>query len=733
MKTCNYFLLLIIVVFLRSVPATEPFAEQQNWNSRSTQLRRQMVEILTLPVERIPLDAVTHRTQSANGYTIESITFVSEPNSRITALLYLPEPLDGPVPAVIVACGHGGSKSCFYAQYAGQLYAQLGFACLIPDTIGEEEREKDGRPGARGHDLYYLGDKNPEFVKTKLKRSVLGKIIWDLIRGIDYLETRPEIDKTRIGITGYSLGGATAGCVAIVDQRVKASVLCGWNFAERYTRVGKYCTRLPYIEFDKIMKFDEMTALLAPHAKTLFMCGTKDAVIDPGEDGAAVVRELHTNITGAKAILDRAGINGIIETDLTPGAGHRPFLLSHRAVSWMQQHLMTPQMRKPIPVGTISFGEWVDSQGQQIEELYNTERNERGLKAVACGAVYREPKVLACFPECIKPDPVYTMQGWVDTTVKAVMTETITHWMEPQKWVRDIDEPVISLGTDGAFDDMHIFAPCVSHEQGTYTMWYCGSRGGVEQRVFKLGYAESADGIHFTKANFAPVYEFGDGKHSVLTPTLLRNPDGSVLREDGQLRMWFAAADLSQTGALHTLHETTSGDGILWSSPSPPYLDNVYAPTIIKEYGAYRMWYTDVSVEPWSIRYAESSDGKSWTVNENPVLIIDQEWETGRLFYPTVLKLDGLYIMWYGSYWSEVNLNTALGCAVSKDGLAWKKNPNNPVFRPDPSRSWESHYTTSQSVIQLEDGSLRIWYASRKQPPHVNKYFAIGTAKWERK
>ncbi len=262
-------------------------------------------------------------------------------------------------------------------------------------------------------------------------------------------------------------------------------------------------------------------------------------------------------------------------------------------------------------------------------------------------------------------------------------------------------------------------------------MWYCGSQGGVAQRVFKLGYAESRDGIHFDKADFSPVYEFGDGKRSVLTPALLRNPDGSLLREDGNLRMWFAAADLTQPGALHTLHDTTSPDGIHWSPPSPAYLEKVYAPTIIKENDVYRMWYTDVSQEPWSIRYAQSEDGRNWNVSEKPVVVIDQEWEAGRLFYPVVVKIDGLYVMWYGSYWSEVNLNTALGCAVSRDGIVWKKNPDNPVFKPDPSRYWESHYTTSQSVLLLGDGSYRIWYASRKEPPHVNKYFAIGTATWE--
>jgi hypothetical protein len=95
-----------------------------------------------------------------------------------------------------------------------------------------------------------------------------------------------------------------------------------------------------------------------------------------------------------------------------------------------------------------------------------------------------------------------------------------------------------------------------------------------------------------------------------------------------------------------------------------------------------------------------------------------------------VLKAEGVYVMWYGSYWSAEENKTALGCAASIDGIRWFKNPHNPVFRPDPSRPWESHYTTSQSVMRLDDGSWRIWYATRKAPPFENKYFAIGTARW---
>ena len=91
-------------------------------------------------------------------------------------------------------------------------------------------------------------------------------------------------------------------------------------------------------------------------------------------------------------------------------------------------------------------------------------------------------------------------------------------------------------------------------------------------------------------------------------------------------------------------------------------------------------------------------------------------------------------MMWYGSYSVHAGgeMKTALGFAVSRDGLVWRKHPGNPVLGPDPSREWESHYTTSQTILPLPDGSWRIWYATRSRNLLLHKYFAIGTAVWRR-
>jgi hypothetical protein len=306
----------------------------------------------------------------------------------------------------------------------------------------------------------------------------------------------------------------------------------------------------------------------------------------------------------------------------------------------------------------------------------------------------------------------------------------LKRWFGPQSWQRDTQGPIISLGNEGEFDDRHIFAPAVAHEGGRYLLWYSGSRGTPGNRVFRLGLATSADGKRFEKHAGNPVLQFADGAHSVLTPALLRSTDGSALRENGKLRIWFSAARLGKSG-LHTLHQSRSDDGIHWDEPSAALQENVYCPTVLKSERGYEMWFSDVSRRPWVIRHAVSEDGDKWQVTPRPALVLSQAWEGEVLVYPTVIQVDGVYLMWYGSYDRAVRRETtAIGFAASLDGKIWHKHPDNPMFRPDPTRDWESNYVGSGCVMHLADGSFRYWYASRKQPPFLNLYFAINTAVW---
>ncbi len=312
-------------------------------------------------------------------------------------------------------------------------------------------------------------------------------------------------------------------------------------------------------------------------------------------------------------------------------------------------------------------------------------------------------------------------------------------WLTDQTWQRDVDGPVLSLGSPGEFDDTHIFAPTVARENGQYMMWYCGSRGFAhdlsptrtrDERVFSLGLATSDDGRQFVRHQ-GPVQQLATPRLSILTPTILRDSKGNVLREQEKMRMWFTSAGMGG-GQPHAVQQSISSDGIEWTDVSPIQISRAYAPSVVKTDGGYEMWYTQPGAYPWNIRHAKSSDGDSWTLTDKPVLEVSQPWEHDLQIYPCVLRVDGIYLMWYASYLQKNHETTGIGFAASTDGVNWHKHSGNPVLRPDPSRPWESHYVSSHSVMQLDDGSFRIWYASRKQPPFLNLYFALNTARWTR-
>jgi predicted GH43/DUF377 family glycosyl hydrolase len=316
--------------------------------------------------------------------------------------------------------------------------------------------------------------------------------------------------------------------------------------------------------------------------------------------------------------------------------------------------------------------------------------------------------------------------------------QAVQAWLGPQQWSRDMDEPTLTLGEPGAFDDTHIFAPSVAKDDGGYQLWYCGSTGNAldvsekrvpDERCFKLGLAMSKDGLHFAKHG-KPVFELKESGRSILTPSILRSADGTPIREAGKLRMWFSTADFSGRTGPHVVQESTSADGVEWSPPSAPELQKAYAPSVLKTGDEYQIWYTDVSSFPWKFRHARSKDGSSWNVTPDPVMVIDQTWEYRVLVYPCVLKVGDCYLMWYGSYTSDDRLKTAIGFAASQDGIHWHKHPGNPIFSPREDRPWESNYVGNASVIREPDGKFRMWYASRKKPPFVNLYYAINSASW---
>jgi dienelactone hydrolase len=214
------------------------------WKARRPELRRQAAEMLGLdPMPaRGDLKAVVTGRIEREDFSVEKICFQSVPGLYVTGDFYLPKGGQRPLPTILYVCGHTnvvvnkircGNKAGY--QHHGIWLAQNGYACLIIDTM--ELGEIEGiHGGTYAHDMWWWNSRGytPASVET-----------WNGIRALDYLETRPEVDTNRLGITGRSGGGAYSWFVAALDDRVKViAPVAGITDLQNYVvdnRVDGHC------------------------------------------------------------------------------------------------------------------------------------------------------------------------------------------------------------------------------------------------------------------------------------------------------------------------------------------------------------------------------------------------------------------------------------------------------------------------------------------------------------
>ncbi len=373
------------------------------------ELRAFVWEECGMPTERCPLNVRVVGRMEFDDFVIEKLVYDAEPFSSVPAHLYLPRDVQGPIPAIIMAHGHGGSKSVFFNQYAGQLYAKAGLAVLSTDPLGEEERDPDGRIGTRGHDR--ISEQAQE-----LGRPVLGKMVWDLIRGIDYLETRPEIDQAHIGVAGHSLGAIVGAYLAALDERIEVAILAAMYFVP--PRTQKFCTRGMYELIEDRVDYPILLALAAGRCATMIPVGDDDAVCG----GREVYEQGFTEaFRRASELFDEAGAADGIAKHVYAGAGHRPYFLTTEALLWLQEHIGLPRMSaeqvRALPL--IRMSAWARTNGVAFERLYGTDEHYAGLEVPDVGVRFLPPSELACLSPDERRQWAFTMSRWLGRIAKA--------------------------------------------------------------------------------------------------------------------------------------------------------------------------------------------------------------------------------------------------------------------------------------------------------------------------
>ena len=318
------------------------------------------------------------------------------------------------------------------------------------------------------------------------------------------------------------------------------------------------------------------------------------------------------------------------------------------------------------------------------------------------------------------------------------------------EWIKH-PQPVLRKGEPFG-PDFYAISDCwVVFDEGEYKMWYTGGGAVYPDTVLhsNIGYATSPDGKHWTKHNNNPVLDVDKNAWDSLgveTVTVIIDESPSAQH---RFHMWYAGQ--TYNAFRYEIGYAYSDDGLAWTKHPGPVLrvgdpdawDNCFleGPSVIFEDGQYKMWYAayDCNVNGQTtdgkvnIGYALSDDGINWEkFSGNPVLTTTTNaWDDITVQDPHVISYNGQYHMWYGGTDREDNYFQQTGYAWSDDGITWTKSAANPVLQRGAHGQWDAN-TASFPSVMIKGGSMYMWYTGNDVEPlpawPTPYYWEIGLA-----
>lgn len=205
--------------------AIEAIQTQTQAGRRKAEVRKTVLRLIGgLPNNPGPLHTQVVGTLQEEGFHVERLIYDSLPDFHVTANLYLPDKGTRPYPAILYTPGHYPAGKVEAWLFSANM-ARNGVAVLAYDPIGEGERlqyfdPSTGKSLAGGP----TGEHSEASVQVMLTGNPIARyFVEDAMRGIDYLQSRPDIDRERIGAIGCSGGGTVTAYLAALDPRVKVA------------------------------------------------------------------------------------------------------------------------------------------------------------------------------------------------------------------------------------------------------------------------------------------------------------------------------------------------------------------------------------------------------------------------------------------------------------------------------------------------------------------------------
>jgi dienelactone hydrolase len=267
--------------------------------------------------ERVPLATTMGPPIDEGEYTRTLVTYMVEPDEATPAWLLFPKGSapQGGWPALLAIHQHAGQYDLGKSEPAGvagdpmyfygQDLCRRGYVVLCPDLLCFEERRPPKEDRQEHRTLDDAGYERFEFTKRLLIGSCLQtKYLHDLTCALDLLTSLPDVNRSRIGVIGHSLGGQQSLWLSWYDARVRAAVSsCGFGLLRTILRDGINHNFAAYVPgMLEVCDMDALVADLAPRA-FLLTAGETDPLFPV--DGVRSVVEHAQRVYAQKGVPER--------------------------------------------------------------------------------------------------------------------------------------------------------------------------------------------------------------------------------------------------------------------------------------------------------------------------------------------------------------------------------------------------------------------------------------------
>ncbi|WP_248927513.1 alpha/beta hydrolase family protein [Paenibacillus hamazuiensis] len=291
---------------------------------RETLKSRLMQALGGFPEQKAPLNPVLLDTQDYGDFVLERVQYTTMDQVLVPVYVLKPKTGEGPWPAVLACHGHGkGQRDALgmapdgtlpdepgiHSRFAVEL-VRRGLLVVVPEIMGFGARrlaaDIEADPDGGRSSCAVLSAHLIMYGKT-----LAGIRVYEAMRALDYLQSREDADATRIGTFGFSGGGLIGGFTAALDERIRATVICGYtNTFQGSILAMNHCIDnylpgiLPYAEQPDLL------GLIAP----------RDLFVESGEgDRIFPVRHVHAAIDRLKEIYAEMNAESHFAADLFPG------------------------------------------------------------------------------------------------------------------------------------------------------------------------------------------------------------------------------------------------------------------------------------------------------------------------------------------------------------------------------------------------------------------------------